>query len=97
MALGIWALYVRPQFRWTTMEATQLVFGLSIPLLILSHLIGVRLASPLPATSEIRHSIGQNISSPAQSLCRTKPANTGKKQYLVNMFVDLRGRPSAAA
>ncbi|MEH2510488.1 adenylate cyclase [Nitrobacteraceae bacterium AZCC 1564] len=47
MGLGVWALYVRRQFRWTTMEATQLIFGLSIPLLILGHLIGVRLASPL--------------------------------------------------
>jgi len=47
MGLGIWALYVRRQFRWTTMEVTQLIFGLSIPLLILGHLISVRLASPL--------------------------------------------------
>ncbi len=47
MSLGIWALYVRRQFRWTTIEATQLIFGLSIPLLILGHLIGVRLAAPL--------------------------------------------------
>lgn len=47
MGLGLWALYVRRQFRWTAIEATQLLFGLSIPLLIMQHFIGTRLASPL--------------------------------------------------
>jgi adenylate cyclase len=46
-ALGIWALYERRHFRWTAWEATQLVLGLSIPALILSHLVGVRLAATL--------------------------------------------------
>lgn len=45
--LGIWALYARRQFRWTAIEATQLVFGLSIPVLVIGHLIGVRLAATL--------------------------------------------------
>ncbi|MCF2522316.1 adenylate/guanylate cyclase domain-containing protein [Bradyrhizobium sp. G127] len=47
MGLGLWALYARRQFRWTRIEVTQLLFGLSIPPLILSHFVGVRLASPL--------------------------------------------------
>ena len=47
MGLGLWALYVRRQFRWTAIEATQLLFGLSIPLLIMQHFIGTRLSSPL--------------------------------------------------
>lgn len=46
-ALGIWALYERRHFRWTMVEATQLVLGLSIPALIMSHLIGLRLAASL--------------------------------------------------
>src|SRR5258708_9931173 len=46
-ALGIWALYERRQFRWTAIEATQLVLGLSVPALIMAHLIGVRLAASL--------------------------------------------------
>ena len=47
MSLGIWALYQRRQFRWVTMEMTQLVFGLAIPALIIGHLIGIRLAASL--------------------------------------------------
>ena len=45
--LGIWALYERRHFRWTAIEASQLLLGLSIPALIMSHLIGLRLAASL--------------------------------------------------
>src|ERR1700741_3602559 len=41
--LGIWALYERRQFRWKAIEPLQLVLGLSIPALIITHLAGVRL------------------------------------------------------
>ena len=44
MGLGFWALYGRRQFRWTRLEATQLVLGLSIPLLLAEHVIGTRVA-----------------------------------------------------
>ena len=47
LGLGIWALYARRHFRWTGMELTQLVLGLSIPVFIISHVIGVRLAASL--------------------------------------------------
>src|SRR5436309_4228853 len=43
--LGLWALYQRRHFRYTAIEITQLIFGLSIPLLIASHLGTVRLSS----------------------------------------------------
>ena len=46
-ALGIWALYERRQFRWKTMEPLQLVLGLSVPALVISHIIGVRLGHTL--------------------------------------------------
>ncbi len=36
--LGLWALYLRRHFRYTVAEITQLALGLSIPLLIASHL-----------------------------------------------------------
>ncbi|HEU0147724.1 MAG TPA: adenylate/guanylate cyclase domain-containing protein [Bradyrhizobium sp.] len=45
--LGIWALYQRRQFSWKAIEPLQLVLGLSIPALIVSHIIGVRLAHAL--------------------------------------------------
>ena len=35
--LGLWALYQRRHFRYTAVEIIQLVFGLSIPLLLASH------------------------------------------------------------
>ena len=47
LGLGLWALYARRHFRWTGVELTQLIFGLSIPVFIISHVIGVRLAAPL--------------------------------------------------
>jgi adenylate cyclase len=45
--LGVWALYERRQFRWKAMELAQLVLGLSIPVLIITHVLGVRLAFSL--------------------------------------------------
>lgn len=45
--LGIWALYERRQFRWKAIEPLQLVLGLSIPALIMTHVVGVRLALTL--------------------------------------------------
>jgi adenylate cyclase len=44
MSLGFWALYQRRRFRWTRLEATQLVLGLSIPFLLTNHVIGTRVA-----------------------------------------------------
>src|SRR5215469_7754156 len=46
-ALGIWALYQRREFRWKRIEPLQLVLGLSIPLLVIVHIEGVRLAKTL--------------------------------------------------
>src|SRR5271170_2917409 len=45
--LGLWALYQRRQFRWKAIEPLQLVLGLSIPALIISHIAGVRLGEAL--------------------------------------------------
>lgn len=47
MGLGLYALYQRRQFRWRTIEPLQLVLGLSIPVLIMGHVIGVRLGQTL--------------------------------------------------
>jgi adenylate cyclase len=45
--LGISAFYQRRQFRWKAIEPLQLVLGLSIPALIITHIAGVRLAQTL--------------------------------------------------
>jgi len=47
MALGLWALYDRRQFHWRTVEPLQLVLGLSVPALIVGHVVGVRLGENL--------------------------------------------------
>ena len=44
MSLGLWALYQRRHFRYTAAEITQLMLGLSIPLLLASHFGAVRVA-----------------------------------------------------
>jgi adenylate cyclase len=45
--LGVWALYERRQFRWRAIEPLQLVLGLSIPALVITHIAGVRLGQTL--------------------------------------------------
>jgi adenylate cyclase len=45
--LGLWALYQRRHFRYTVIEITQLLLGLSIPLLIASHFGIMRLGGLL--------------------------------------------------
>jgi adenylate cyclase len=45
--LGIWALYERRQFHWKAVEPLQLVLGLSIPALIITHIAGVRFGQTL--------------------------------------------------
>ena len=45
--LGLWALYERRQFRWRTLELLQLALGLSIPVMVITHVLGVRLAYTL--------------------------------------------------
>jgi len=47
MTLGFWALYERRQFRWTRLEAAQLVLGLTIPFLLADHFFGTRVALSL--------------------------------------------------
>jgi adenylate cyclase len=47
LSLGLWALYQRRHFRYTAAEITQLVLGLSIPLLLASHFGGQRLSGVL--------------------------------------------------
>jgi len=46
-ALGLWALYERRDFRFKASEAIQLVFGLSIPLLLTAHVVAERVALDL--------------------------------------------------
>lgn len=47
LGLGVYALYQRRQFRWRAIEPLQLVLGLSIPALVMGHVIGVRLGYTL--------------------------------------------------
>ena len=51
--LGIWALYQRRQFSWRTIELSQLLLGLSIPVLIAMHIIGTRLGQTLFAHEKL--------------------------------------------
>src|SRR3954463_5668075 len=44
LSLGLWALYQRRHFRYTAAEITQLLLGLSIPLLLADHFGAIRLS-----------------------------------------------------
>ncbi|OKO68099.1 adenylate/guanylate cyclase domain-containing protein [Bradyrhizobium sp. NAS96.2] len=46
-ALGIWALFERREFHWKAIEPLQLTLGLSVPMLIVAHVVGVRLGLTL--------------------------------------------------
>jgi adenylate cyclase len=45
--LGLWALYTRRQFSRRAIEPLQLVLGLSIPMLLIVHVVGARLGQTL--------------------------------------------------
>jgi adenylate cyclase len=45
--LGLWALYQRREFHWKAVEPLQLVLGLSVPALLMAHVVGVRLSYTL--------------------------------------------------
>ena len=45
--LGFYALYQRRQFHWRAIEPLQLVLGLSIPALLVAHVVGARLGHSL--------------------------------------------------
>jgi adenylate cyclase len=47
LGLALWSLYQRRQLRMPLWEATQLMLGLAIPLLLIGHAIGTHLASHL--------------------------------------------------
>lgn len=53
MSLGIWSLYERREFRWRSIEPLQLVLGLCIPVMIISHIIGIRLSQTLFDTEKL--------------------------------------------
>ncbi len=42
--LGLWALYERRHYGWTRAEVTQVVFGMSIPFLLMNHLYVTRIS-----------------------------------------------------
>ncbi|MET0970483.1 MAG: adenylate/guanylate cyclase domain-containing protein [Tardiphaga sp.] len=45
--LGVWALYERRRFHWKAIEPLQLVLGLSVPALIVGHVVAIRLGENL--------------------------------------------------
>ncbi|MBN9001841.1 MAG: adenylate/guanylate cyclase domain-containing protein, partial [Rhizobiales bacterium] len=53
MSLGIWSLYERLEFRWRSIEPLQLALGLCIPVMIISHIIGIRLSQTLYDTEKL--------------------------------------------
>jgi adenylate cyclase len=46
-SLGLWALYKRRYFRWKATEIIQLTLGLSVPVMLCTHLIGEHLGVSL--------------------------------------------------
>jgi len=64
--LGIWSLYDRRDFHWRTIEPVQLILGLCIPTLIISHIIGIRLSQTLFQTEKLYPQVFYNywIASP---------------------------------
>ncbi|HEY6732779.1 MAG TPA: hypothetical protein VI256_03140 [Roseiarcus sp.] len=70
MSLGFWALYERRRFRWTRLEATQLVLGLSIPFLLTNHVIGTRVALSGLRRVMRRYSRVSGSSRPCSARCK---------------------------
>ena len=51
--LGLWLLYRRRTLRMPVWEATQIVFGLAVPPLLVSHIVGTRLANAMYGTEDL--------------------------------------------
>jgi adenylate cyclase len=51
LSLGLWALYRRRTLRMPAWEALQLLFGLAIPTVLLSHMAGTRITDELLGTT----------------------------------------------
>ena len=51
LGLGLWALYRRRTLRMPAREAVQLVLGLAIPAILLSHIAGTRITDAMLGTS----------------------------------------------
>ena len=51
--LGLWLLYRRRTLRMPVWEATQIVFGLSVPPMLVYHIVGTRLANAMFGTEDL--------------------------------------------
>ncbi len=51
--LALWLLYRRRTLRMPVWEATQIVFGLAVPPLLVSHIVGTRLANAMYGTEDL--------------------------------------------
>jgi adenylate cyclase len=51
--LGLWLLYRRRTLRMPVWEASQIVFGLAVPPLLVSHIVGTRLANAMFGTEDL--------------------------------------------
>ena len=50
--LGLWSLYRRRTLRMPVWEATQILFGLAVPPLLIFHVVGTRLANAMYGTED---------------------------------------------
>jgi adenylate cyclase len=51
--LGLWLLYGRRTLRMPVWEATQIIFGLAVPPLLVYHIVGTRLANVMYGTEDL--------------------------------------------
>src|SRR6266851_7273179 len=51
--LGLWLLYRRRTLRMPLWEATQIIFGLAVPPLLVFHIVGTRLANAMYGTEDL--------------------------------------------
>jgi adenylate cyclase len=51
--LGLWLIYRRRTLRMPVWEATQIVFGLAVPPLLVAHIVGTRLANAMFGTEDL--------------------------------------------
>src|SRR5262245_66540602 len=59
--LGLWALYRRRTLRMPAWEATQLVLGLTIPPILIAHVVGNRLAHARVGIVDAGELVGQPV------------------------------------
>ncbi|AWN42917.1 adenylate/guanylate cyclase domain-containing protein [Methylobacterium durans] len=98
LLLGLYALYERRFFQWRASELLQLILGLAVPLLLITHVVGTRIAF---STEGLEKGYAQElyvfwVASPANGLMQSALLIVAWVHGCLGLFFWLRLKPGFA-